>query len=262
MLIDTHAHLSFPQFSCDLDNVIQNAKEAGVTTILNIGTNLEVTKRALSLAEKYEGIYATAGFHPQDVEKASTQNLELLSQLLLHDRIVGVGETGLDFYRDYAPRDLQERIFQDHIGFALEKKLPLVIHSRGAEDRVLDILEAVRPDEVNGVLHCFGGNSEQAKRAVDLNFYIGFGGTVTFPKSISLSVALKVPKDRMLLETDCPYLAPLPYRGNRNEPANVKYVAKFLAREMGESYDRFLEQTMQNAFRLFKLLRECENGLG
>ena len=253
MLVDTHAHLNFPQFSGDLDRVVQNAKEAGVARIVNVGTNLEVSRQAAALAEQHEGIYATAGFHPHDVETADAQGLKALPDLLSHERIVAVGETGLDFYRDYAPHDLQERVFHHHIRLALETGLPLVIHSRGAEDRVLDLLEAHRAGEVGGVLHCFGGDWEQAKRAVDLNFYLGFGGTVTFRKSSSLPVALKTPKERLLLETDCPYLAPVPYRGRRNEPAYVRVVAECLARERGEEVDRVLYRTGQNAFRLFGL---------
>ena len=256
MLVDTHAHLNFPQFSGDLDGVVQNAKEAGVARIVNVGTNLEVSRQAALLAEQQEGIYATAGFHPHDVEKADAQGLNALPDLLSHERIVAVGETGLDVSRDYAPHDLQERVFHHHIRLALETGLPLVIHSRGAEDRVLDLLEAGRAGEVGGVLHCFGGDQEQAKRAVDLNFYLGFGGTVTFRKSSSLPVALKTPKDRILLETDSPYLAPVPHRGRRNEPAYVRYVAECLARERGEPVDRVLNRTGQNACRLFGLSEE------
>jgi TatD DNase family protein len=181
------------------------------------------------------------------------RSLTELPGLLLHEKVVGVGETGLDFFRDYAPREVQERVFRRHIRLARETGLPLVVHSRGAEERVLDLLEVERADEVGGVLHCFGGDLEQAKRGVGLNFYLGFGGTVTFKKSSSLPVALQVPPDRLVLETDCPYLAPVPHRGRRNEPAYVRCVAQRLAQEEGVPMERLFERTTQNALRLFRL---------
>jgi TatD DNase family protein len=253
MLVDTHAHLNSPQFSKDRDGVIQNARKAGVTRIVNVGTTLEVSRRAAALAQGQEGVYATAGFHPHGVEKVEERSLTELPGLLLHEKVVGVGETGLDFFRDYAPREVQERVFRRHIRLARETGLPLVVHSRGAEERVLDLLEVERADEVGGVLHCFGGDLEQAKRGVGLNFYLGFGGTVTFKKSSSLPVALQVPPDRLVLETDCPYLAPVPHRGRRNEPAYVRCVAQRLAQEEGVPMERLFERTTQNALRLFRL---------
>ncbi len=253
MLVDTHAHLNSPQFSKDRDGVIQNARKAGVTRIVNVGTTLEVSRRALALALAQEGVYATAGVHPHDVAQVEERSFTALPGLLLHEKVVGVGETGLDFFRDYAPREVQERVFRRHIRLARETGLPLVVHSRGAEARVLDLLEVERADEVGGVLHCFGGDLEQAKRGVGLNFYLGFGGTVTFKKSSSLSVALQVPPDRLVLETDCPYLAPVPHRGRRNEPAYVRCVAQHLAQEEGVPMERVSERTTQNALRLFRL---------
>ncbi len=251
MLVDTHAHLNFPQFAEDRDAVIRNALEAGVTRIVNVGTDLEVSRQAVALAEVHEGIYATAGFHPHDVEKADERSLKALPGLMRHAKVVAVGETGLDFFRDYAPRDMQERVFRWHIRLALETGLPLVVHSRGAEDRVLDLLEVEGADKVGGVLHCFGGDPEQAKRGVGLDFYLGFGGTVTFKKSSSLPVALQTPPARLVLETDCPYLAPAPHRGRRNEPAYVRHAAEYLANAAGEPTAQLFARTTQNAFRLF-----------
>ena len=253
MLVDSHAHLSSPQFAQDREAVIQRAGEAGVGWIIDVATDLDVSRETLDLARRNEGVFATAGFHPRDVEKADEEALRALGPLLTAPETVAVGETGLDFYRDWAPRDRQEEVFRRHIRLAREYGLPLVIHSRGAEDRVLDLLEEEGADEVGGVLHCFGGNEAQARRGIDVNFHLGFGGTVTFPKSTSLPVALAVPEERVVLETDCPYLSPAPRRGRRNEPAHVRTVAHFLAKQRGEPAERVAERTTANAAGVFRL---------
>ena len=254
MLVDTHAHLNFPQFEGDEEATIRRARKAGVGSIVNVGTNLDVSRKALDLALSHEGVYATVGFHPHDVELADAEGLKALKRLASNGKVVAVGETGLDFYRNYAPWRLQERLFRFHVRLALRTGLPLVIHSRGAEDRVMDILEAEDGIAAGGALHCFGGGPEQAKRAVDLGFHLGFGGTVTYRGAASLSVALGVPADRVLLETDCPYLAPVPHRGRRNEPAYVRRIAEFLAGRANVPVDRFAARTTENARRLFGLL--------
>jgi TatD DNase family protein len=177
--------------------------------------------------------------------------LEEVRSCLTRPKVVAVGETGLDFFRDYAPHDLQETLFRKHIVFAAEFGLPLIIHSRGAEDRVIDILNESGAGDVGGVLHCFGGNVEQVARALDVGFYLGFGGTVTFKKSTSLEVARSVPVDRLIFETDCPYLAPVPFRGKRNEPAYVRNIAEFLVDAWGVSLVDLAQQTTDNASRLF-----------
>ncbi len=253
MLVDTHAHLNFPQFLGDEEATIRRAREAGVGSIVNVGTNLDVSRRALDLARNHEGVYGTVGFHPHDVELADPDGLNTLKRLVLNKEIVAVGETGLDFFRNYAPRSLQERVFRFHIHLARQTGLPLVIHSRGAEDRVMDILEEEDGIAAGGALHCFGGGPAQAKRAVDLGFHLGFGGTVTYKRSTSLSVAMGIPPDRVLLETDCPYLAPVPHRGRRNEPAYVRQIAAFLAARANEPLERFAARTTENARRVFGL---------
>ena len=253
MLVDSHAHLMFPQFRKDLDNLLARARTAGVGQIVNVGTNLDTSRAAIALAEARDDVFASAGFHPSDSAKADEAALKKLPALLKHHRIVAVGETGLDFYRDYAPREVQERAFRAHIRLAREMDLPLIIHSRGAETRVLDVLEEESGSEVGGVMHCFGGDVEGARRAVDLNFYLGFGGIVTFKNSGALKVALDVPAERLLLETDCPFLAPAPKRGKRNEPAYVRYVAEFLADAGWGDTGDVCRQTTQNAQALFGL---------
>ena len=214
MLIDSHAHLMFPQFSGDLDELLVRARAAGVGQIVNVGTNLETSRAAIAMAETHDTVFASAGFHPADSEKADASSLKKLPDLLARRRVVAVGETGLDFYRNYAPREVQERAFRVHIRLACEMGMPLIIHSRAAETRVLDILEAEGGSKVGGAMHCFGGNAAEARRAVDLNFHLGFGGIVTFKNSHALKVALGVPVERLILETDCPFLAPVPKRAS------------------------------------------------
>lgn len=253
MLVDTHAHLSFPKFDQDLDAVIARAHDVDVTRIIDVGTNLETSRKAIALSESVDGIFASVGFHPADSAKADDEALAELPDLLKMSKVVAVGETGLDFFRDYAPRDVQEKSFRAHIHLAQASNVPLIIHSRAAEGRVLEVLEEEGAQDVGGVLHCFAGTIEQARRAVDLNFYLGFGGTVTFKKSAALAVALGVPSNRLLLETDCPFLAPTPKRGKRNEPAYVRLVAEYLAQQGDLSFDQLCAQTTANAIGLFGL---------
>jgi TatD DNase family protein len=251
VLTDTHAHLSYPQLAEERSDVIQRAVEAGVTRIVDVGTNAVTSRSAVESAGIHQGVFASAGFHPHDSESADDQGLEDVRACLTQPKVVAVGETGLDFFRDYAPHDLQESLFRKHIAYACEFNLPLIIHSRGAEDRVIDILSETGAGNVGGVLHCFGGSVEQAVRAVDAGFYLGIGGTVTFKKSTSLEVAKSVPAERLLFETDCPYLAPVPFRGKRNEPAFVRNIAEFLVNAWGPSLVDLAEQTTDNACRLF-----------
>ena len=253
MLVDTHAHLSFSTFDQDLQEVLDRAREVGVTRVVDVGTNLETSSKAVALSESVDGIFASVGFHPADSDKADKHSLKQLPALLKKEKVVAVGETGLDFYRDYVAYDIQEKSFRAHIQLAKDVGLPLIIHSRAAEKRVLEVLEEEGAQDVGGVLHCFAGNACESKRALDLNFHLGFGGIVTFKNSAALSVALGVPKNRLLLETDCPFLAPVPKRGKRNEPAYVLHVAEFLAEHGDVAFDQLCQQTTANAVALFGL---------
>ena len=253
MLIDTHAHLSYPQLACERDAVIQRSVDAGVTRIVDVGTNAVTSRSAVETAGSHAEVFASVGFHPHDANDANESGLATIRSSLQEDRVVAVGETGLDFFRDYAPHDLQERLLRSHIQMALDSGLPLILHSRGAEDRVIEILAETGAGKVGGVLHCFGGSIDQAARAVELGFHIGFGGTMTFKNSSSLGVARSVPGDRRLLETDCPFLAPDPFRGKRNEPAYVRHIAQFLAKAEGVRLVSLAERTTENAVRLFNL---------
>jgi len=253
MLVDTHAHLSFPKFAHDLHDVLDRARDVGVTRVVDVGTNMETSLKAVSLSESVDGVFASVGFHPADSDKADTQSLGKLPALLKKEKVVAVGETGLDFFRDYVAYDIQEKSFRVHIQLAKDFGLPLIIHSRAAEARVLDVLEEEGAQDVGGVLHCFAGSDQEAKRALDLNFHLGFGGIVTFKDSPALAVALGVPANRLLLETDCPFLAPVPKRGKRNEPAYVLHVAEFLAEHGDVAFDQLCQQTTENAVALFGL---------
>jgi len=253
VLVDTHAHLSFPQFSTDREAVIGAAASAGVTRVIDVGTDLETSREAAALAASRDGVSAGVGFHPHDAPRADAGGLAQLERLLAQRAVVAVGETGLDFYRDYAPAAQQERAFIAHIELALRHDMPLIVHSRAAETRVLRVLEDEGLGRARGVLHCFGGSSDEAERAVELGFYLGFGGTITYKNSSVLEVALNARPDRVLLETDCPYLPPTPYRGRRNEPAHVRTVAQFLADARSVALDVVAEETSGNAVRLFGL---------
>jgi TatD DNase family protein len=253
MLVDTHAHLSFSKFEPDLNGVITRAHDAGVTRIVDVGTNLETSRKAIALSESVDGIFASVGFHPADSEKADALALAQLPELLNKEKVVAVGETGLDFYRDYAPLEVMEKSFRAHIQLAKASGLPLIIHSRAAEACVLDILEEEGAQATGGVLHCFAGNADQARRAVDLNFHLGFGGIVTFKNSAALAVALGISANRLILETDCPFLAPVPHRGKRNEPAYVRHIAEYLAEQSDKSFEELCQQTTANAIALFGL---------
>ena len=253
MLVDTHAHLSFPQLLKERKDVIARSIEAGVIRIVDVGTNLDMSRAAVEGAHKYPSVYASAGFHPHDSEVADEAGMKVVQDLLREERVVAVGETGLDFYRDYAPHDLQESLFRGHVELALETGLPLILHSRGAEDRVIEILDETGAGRVGGVLHCFGGTTRQAIAAIEIGFHVGLGGTVTFKNSGSMEVALGIPRDRLVLETDCPYLAPVPHRGKRNEPAYVYDIASSIAERAETTVDAIAGETTRNAERLFKL---------
>lgn len=252
VFVDTHAHLCFPQFDEDRLPTIERALDAGVTRIVDVGTNLERSLQAIDLARDIEAVHATVGVHPHDVVDAS-EDIAAFEALLSAPEVVAVGETGLDFFRDYAPHDLQERLFKAHIRMALDHDLPLVIHSRGAEARVMDILEKEGNGTVRAVLHCFGGSMAEATEACARGYFLGFGGTITFKKSDRLDVALSIPEDRIILETDCPYLAPVPHRGGRNEPAYVRDVAEVLAGARGQSLATLARVTTENALTLLGL---------
>jgi TatD DNase family protein len=252
-LIDSHAHLDFPQFDRDRDAVIRRAQEAGLVAIVNIGTNLASSRASVALAERYDFIYATVGIHPHDAETASEDTLEELRILAHHPKVVAIGEIGLDYYRDYSPRPAQRQAFQDQLALASALGRPVVIHSRDAHE---DVLATLQDWNGTGVLHTYAAGPEHLDDVIAMGFFIGISGPVTFSKAERLRVVAKaVPLDRLLVETDCPYLSPEPHRGRRNEPAYVKHVAEAISQIRDESPERIASATTENTRLLFGLPR-------
>jgi len=259
-LIDTHTHLDFPQFDADREAVIQRAQAAGVGLMINVGADLESSRAAVALAEKYECIYAAVGVHPHEAKKLDGAALAELRDLATHPQVVAVGEIGLDFYRDLSPRDVQRRAFQAQLAWAGRLGKPVIIHDREAHDEALAILTdwvAAAPERRCGVFHCFSGDLAMARRAVALGFYLGVDGPITYQNARKLPETVKwLPLDRLLIETDCPYLTPHPHRGKRNEPAYVRLVAERIAALKGISVEELAQATTANARRLFGLTGE------
>jgi TatD DNase family protein len=246
-LIDTHAHLTSLD---DADEAVGNAVAARVTRILTVGTNLDDCRRALSLAEKHQDVHAILGIHPHEASTATSGDIEELRELLQHPKAVGVGETGLDWYRDYAPHDAQRRLFGAQLELAAELGKPVVIHTRAADD---DTLAALAGFAGTVVLHCFS-SPRMLPTALERGWYVSFAGNATFPKAVDLRLAAtEVPADRILAETDSPYLAPQPVRGKRNEPANVVHTFATLARSRGEEVAELEQQIERNATECFSL---------
>jgi TatD DNase family protein len=263
MLIDTHTHLDFPQFNGDRERVIERAATAGIGTIVNVGTDLASSKAAVALAEAYPQVYAAVGVHPHDAKTLTGKMLKELRALASHPIVVAIGEIGLDFYRDLSPRDKQRQAFKQQLALASEVGKPVVIHDRDAHAEVMATLrrwaEDSRPPSAishqpMGVLHCFSGDLAMAQEAIELGFYISIAGPVTFKNARRLrELVRQLPLEKLLVETDCPYLTPHPHRGKRNEPAYVKLVAQEVARIKGLSLEEVGRITSDNAQALFAL---------
>jgi len=263
MYVDSHAHLDGKRFDTDRDAVIARAQAAGVETIVAIGNGdgPNDVDCGILLAEQYPFMYATIGIHPHEAQLADTNAYARMAELAKRPKVIAWGEIGLDYYYDHSPRDVQQRVFLEQMQLAKTAKLPLVIHCRpsdGSENAWEDCLRMIREhwasSGLGGILHCFTGNSAQAKRALDMGFMISFAGNVTFPKAQQIrDAALEVPFDRMLIETDSPYLTPIPYRGKRNEPAYVAETARQLGELRGKTAEEIGGLTTQNFNRFFSL---------
>ncbi len=251
-LIDSHAHLDFRRFDDDRESVIQRARETGLVAVVNIGTDLDSSRASIELAESYEFIYATVGVHPHSAKTLTSGVLDELRTLARHPKVVAVGEIGLDYYRDLSPRPVQRKAFSDQLALAADLGLPVVIHSRDAHD---DVIAALQGWGGTGVLHSYSAGLTRLDEVLALGFWVGISGPVTFPKAQALrKVAAGAPLERLLVETDCPYLTPEPYRGRRNEPAYVRYVVEAVARERGMPAGTVAHSTADNARRLFGIL--------
>ena len=261
MLIDTHAHLDFPQFDADRAAVIERAQAAGVVAIVNAGTDLESSRRAVALAGQHPGVYASVGVHPHDAKTLDGDALAAMRELARQPKVVAVGEIGLDFYRNLSPQDLQRRAFQAQLAWAARLGKPVIVHDREAHAEVLKALTSWAAGLARsplagrvGVLHSFSGDLLMAKRAIDLGFYISISGPVTYQNARRLAeIVQALPLDRLLIETDCPYLTPHPHRGKRNEPAHVRLVAAKIADIKGLTVDMVAATTTANARQLFEL---------
>jgi len=260
LLIDTHAHLTETDFDEDRPETIHRAMDAGIGTIITIGTDLESSKKALELSEQYPGICATVGFQPHDAAAVETKDIKKLEEIAEHPNVVAIGETGLDFYRDYSPRESQIQSLKWQLSLSEKLKLPVIIHCRQAEEDMLHLLRSwlsVSKEtnrENRGVIHCFMGDKNTAREYLDMGFYLSFGAYIGYPSSKDLhDIVRSIPGDRLLLETDSPFLPPQQYRGKRNEPSYIIFTAKALSEIRQESYDTIALQTTRNARRLFCL---------
>ena len=259
MFVDSHCHIDGAEYDADRKEVIRRARDAGVTTMLNVGTgdpHSGAFERAVELAEKHTDIYAAVGVHPHDAklftDRAEQRLLDLVKQ---GRRVIAWGEIGLDYHYDHSPRDVQRKVFERQLRLARLLELPVVIHSREANADTIAILrEELAGYERGGVLHCFGGSLEMATSAIDLGFFISFAGNLTFQKAEDLrSIARQLPLDRLLIETDCPYLTPVPFRGKRNEPARVVETARCLAELHGRELEEIGHITGENFGKLFRV---------
>jgi TatD DNase family protein len=253
-LVDSHCHLDFPDFTAERDAVIARARAAGVETMLTIGTRLDQFDGVRAIAETHDGIWCSVGAHPHEAADHATLLSDELVALAAHPKVVGIGETGLDYHYDLSPRDTQERVFRAHIAASHASGLPLIIHAREADQEIARILGEERPPP--GVLHCFSSGRALAEAALELGFYISLSGIVTFRNADELrAITRDVPLDRLLVETDAPYLAPVPYRGKRNEPAFVAATAAAVAALKGVDAQHLASATRENFFRLFTKAR-------
>ena len=253
MLIDTHAHLDFRQYDSDRPQVVERAFQNGLSTIINVGVDLESSKTCIRLSEEYERMFTVVGFHPHESAQVNASTITQLTALARHDKVVAIGEIGLDYYRNYAPHSTQKDAFRRQIRLAKKLKLPIVVHIRQAYEDAMTILKEEHASECGVVLHCFSGDESVAQEAIGEGYFLSFTGVVTFPRSHALHITRTIPSERLLLETDCPFLAPVPYRGKRNEPSYVKHTAEKIAEARGTTLNAIADTTTHNAKTLFHL---------
>ncbi|MBS4029486.1 MAG: YchF/TatD family DNA exonuclease [Ignavibacteriales bacterium] len=259
MFVDTHCHLFFPEFENDITEVIKKANDAGVEFILVPGTDLETSEKAIALAEKFDCVFAAVGFHPHDAKKAEGDTLRKIENLSFHEKVVAIGEIGLDYHYDFSPRDKQKEVFTEQIKIAQRRNLPIIIHERESSEDIISIVEHALPSfekNYKGVFHCFSGDTQTARKVIDWGFYISIPGPVTFPEkpnkpNTMADVASRIAFDHILLETDAPFLTPVPFRGKRNEPAHIPLIAKKIAELQHHSLEDVGRATSFGAHQLF-----------
>lgn len=252
-LVDTHAHLDFPQFEHDRADVISRAREVDVTTIITIGVDLATSRAAVALAEAYDGVFAAIGVHPHDAKGIDERMLSEFDAVAQHNRVVAIGEIGLDYYRDLSPWEQQRHLFRTFLKKARAAQLPVIIHTRNAWEDMMRMLRECWQDGSSGVMHCFSGDRHCAAELLEMGFYLSFTGVITFKNSTAVRVLSDIPLERLLLETDCPYMAPEPHRGRRNEPAYLRLIASKIADVKRLSLAEVAQVTTGNARTLFRI---------
>lgn len=254
MLFDTHMHLNARQFAEDKEEVMERAKQAGVTNMVVVGFDEETIPLAIEIAESYDNVYAAVGWHPVDAIHYKAEHLDWLEALTEHPKVVALGEMGLDYHWDISPKEVQETVFRKQIRLARKLDMPIIIHNREATEDIIRILQEEKASEVGGIMHCYSGTVSDVGPCLEMNFYISLGGPVTFKNAKEVKeVAKVIPLDRLLIETDAPYLAPHPYRGKRNEPAYVSLVAEEIARLRDMDYQTICDITTRNAHEIFRI---------
>lgn len=251
-MIDTHAHLDDRKFDSDREKVIQNSFANGIEKIVNIGTDLKTSRLSVALAQKYPQIFASIAVHPHASKYFALSTVSELEKLSADPKVLAIGEIGLDFYRNWSPKEDQIKAFKSQIELAFKLKKPIVYHIRDAFEETWAIILETKAYQLGGILHSFSGNVEQAKKATELGLYLSFNGTLTYKNSLAQEVVKNIPLDLILLETDCPYLPPQPYRGQRNQPDYVKYVLEKMSELLNKPFEELEKITTENAQRIFK----------
>jgi TatD DNase family protein len=252
-IIDTHSHLDSDQFDKDRDDVINRCNENGIKFIIDPAVNFQTCKKVLELADRYESLYVCLGVHPHDAKEYNDTVMTDIEKLLDHKKVVGIGEIGLDYHYNFSPKDTQKEVFREFLKLAKRRSLPVIIHDREADKDIIDILESEMDENLKGQFHCFAGDKDMAKRVLDYGFYISFTGSITFHKNKYSDLLFDMPLEKMLLETDSPYMSPVPFRGKRNDPCNLIYIIKKIAEVKGRPETDIIEITYKNAINLFKL---------
>ncbi|MFH0925559.1 MAG: TatD family hydrolase [bacterium] len=259
ILADSHAHIQMSDYDTDRKDVIKRARENNLALIIDVGFNIEESRKAVQVANEYDLVYAAVGIHPHDArEVTDIEYNELWMIVKENKKVVAFGEIGLDYYHNYSPIEDQKRVFKAQIALARELKKPIIFHSRDAQVDTMEIVKSEQAYENGGIMHCFAGNYEEAMAYIDMGFYLSFAGQATFPKAANLHELIKkLPLDKMLLETDCPYLTPVPFRGKRNEPAYIIYVAKKMAELKEIALDEVGAVTFANTKKVLKIPNNC-----
>lgn len=254
MLFDTHAHYDDEKFTEDRYDVIEKAHVSGVSYLINVATDIKSCEESLAFARKYEYVYAAVGIHPHEVGEVDDSTLNKVAEFAKEDKVVAIGEIGLDYYYDTAPRETQRHWFAQQINLARDLSLPIIVHDRDAHQDSIDIIKAHNASEVGGVFHCYSGSVEMAKELLSYNFYISVGGALTFKNAKKLVEVVRwIPLNRLLIETDCPYLTPEPHRGKRNDSSYVRFVAEKVAEIKQLGFEEVADATLKNAKELFKI---------